>query len=527
MVQQTDVNENDFPFRRVADSLPVMVWTSDANGNATYVNTSWLDFTGRTLEQELDHGWMEGILANDQPGFSKIFSEALSARVTYTAEYRLRRSDGEYRWILEQGVPRFDSLGESLGFIGTCIDITDRKQAEESERAQRVLAEALCDTVGALTKTLDLDVLMDGILKTVGRVVPHDAANIMTLDGTLVRVTHTRGYDVAAEARLKERHFSLDFPYLRQMIETGQARLIMDVRGDPNWIEVAETAWIRSSIATPIQAHGQVIGFLHLDSATPNHFTAQDIEVLEAFANQAAIAIENAQLYEETRRSNIELERRVAERTAELKYAKEWAEAILNHDRDAILVLNPDGVIRQANQAFEEWLGYGAGFGRTIFALADESSRELLNRVFQDVVTNNHPRRVELVSRTTYGEAIDADMILSPIAGEEQRVQHVVCSLRDISDHKRLEAELRNTLLKERELNAFQARFINEMSHEFRTPLAKILTSRDILKMYSNKLTDEQKSERLDQIQREVKAMVLLLDSLLTVGESASSKEVG
>src|SRR5262249_3055349 len=154
------------------------------------------------------------------------------------------------------------------------------------------------------------------------------------------------------------------------------------------------------------------------------------------------------QLYEETRRSNVELEKRVAERTAQLHEAKEWAEAVLHHTRDAILVLDAEGIIRQANQAFDDWLGYPAGesFGRTLFGIVDEISRDRLKGVFKDVVVNTRPRRVEIASGTAAGEAIDADVILSPITGKQEAVQHVVCSLRDISDHKRMEVELRNSL---------------------------------------------------------------------------------
>ncbi|MBP5972589.1 PAS domain S-box protein [Brasilonema sp. CT11] len=122
--------ESEQRFRHVTDTAPMMVWMSGTDRHCTYFNKPWLDFTGRTMEQELGNGWAEGVHPDDLQRCLEIYTNSFDARQEFQIEYRLRRFDGEYRWILNIGVPRFTSEGEFLGYIGSCVDIEDRKQAE-------------------------------------------------------------------------------------------------------------------------------------------------------------------------------------------------------------------------------------------------------------------------------------------------------------------------------------------------------------------------------------------------------------
>jgi PAS domain S-box-containing protein len=123
----------------VANTAPVMIWMSGTDKLCTFFNTGWLDFTGRTLEQELGNGWAEGVHREDFKRCLEVYVNSFDARQPFTMEYRLRRGDGEYRWILDSGTPRFAPDGALLGYIGSCIDISARKQAELD--AQRHRAE--------------------------------------------------------------------------------------------------------------------------------------------------------------------------------------------------------------------------------------------------------------------------------------------------------------------------------------------------------------------------------------------------
>ena len=126
--------ESEARFRTMADAAPVMIWVSGPDKLCTFFNERWLDFAGRSLEQELGNGWAERVHREDLDRCLKIYVNSFDARQPFNMEYRLRRSDGEYRWVLDTGTPRFAHDGTFLGYIGSGIDITEYKQAEERFR---------------------------------------------------------------------------------------------------------------------------------------------------------------------------------------------------------------------------------------------------------------------------------------------------------------------------------------------------------------------------------------------------------
>src|SRR5438093_1611906 len=128
------LRESEERFRTVANAAPVLIWMSGPDRLCTFFNKGWLDFTGRSLEQELGNGWAEGVHPDDLQKCLDVYQNSFNARESFTMEYRLRRSDGEYRWVLDSGTPRFAPDGAFLGYIGSCIDITERKLAEEKFR---------------------------------------------------------------------------------------------------------------------------------------------------------------------------------------------------------------------------------------------------------------------------------------------------------------------------------------------------------------------------------------------------------
>src|SRR5262249_27865986 len=134
-------------FRILADTAPVMIWMAGVDKLCTFFNKRWLDFTGRAMEKELGNGWTECVHPEDYDRCLEIYVSSFEAREPFEMEYRLRRFHGEYRWLLDHGVPRFSSSGDFLGYIGSCIDITERKEIEEalreSESRFRQLAESL------------------------------------------------------------------------------------------------------------------------------------------------------------------------------------------------------------------------------------------------------------------------------------------------------------------------------------------------------------------------------------------------
>ena len=137
--------ERENHFRTLVDSTPTLIWASDANMQRVFFNKSWLEFTGRTMEQEIGVGWLEGLHPDDREGSYQTYAQAFERRLPFEMEYRLRRHDGDYRWIMARGQPRYNIDETFIGYTGSCTDITERKKTEEElqineERLRLVLS---------------------------------------------------------------------------------------------------------------------------------------------------------------------------------------------------------------------------------------------------------------------------------------------------------------------------------------------------------------------------------------------------
>ncbi len=128
------LRESEARFHMMADTAPVMVWMAGPDMKCTFVNKRWLEFTGRTLEQELGDAWVSGVHPHDLQRCLETSAASFKTEQPFTMEYRLRRTDGEYRWVLDTGVPLFDHARRFTGYIGTCIDLTERKDMEDQLR---------------------------------------------------------------------------------------------------------------------------------------------------------------------------------------------------------------------------------------------------------------------------------------------------------------------------------------------------------------------------------------------------------
>jgi PAS domain S-box-containing protein len=126
------LRESEDRFGKMADAAPVLIWLAGPDKQCNWFNERWLEFTGRTLEQERGDGWTDGVHPDDLPRCREIYSKSFDARQEFRMEYRLKHRDGEYRWILDYGVPRITLGQEFLGYIGSCVDITEQKRMAEA-----------------------------------------------------------------------------------------------------------------------------------------------------------------------------------------------------------------------------------------------------------------------------------------------------------------------------------------------------------------------------------------------------------
>ena len=144
---ENELRESESRFRIVADAAPVLIWMAGVDKLCSFFNKPWLQFTGRSVEQELGNGWAESVHQDDLERCLHVYGSAFDARQSFVMQYRLRRHDGEYRWVSDQGVPRYDTHGTFAGYIGSCVDVTELvnkdRALQESEERMRVAAEAV------------------------------------------------------------------------------------------------------------------------------------------------------------------------------------------------------------------------------------------------------------------------------------------------------------------------------------------------------------------------------------------------
>ena len=133
-VAEEALKESEIRFQNMANTAPVLIWITDTDALFTFVNNFWLQYTGRTLGQELGMSWLEGIHPDDLERFMKIYKTSFDIRKSFEVEFRLKKKDGSFRWIISKGVPRFQTDGRFTGYIGSCTDINDQKIIEETAK---------------------------------------------------------------------------------------------------------------------------------------------------------------------------------------------------------------------------------------------------------------------------------------------------------------------------------------------------------------------------------------------------------
>lgn len=144
-------------FRLLADNAPVMIWRSDATKACDFFNKPWLDFTGRSMEEELGFGWAEGVHPEDYDRCLEAYAAAFEARRAFSLNYRLRHRDGSYRWLMDKGCPYYDEAGVFAGYFGSCVDITEATRAlDEKSVLLRELHHRVRNNMQLITSLLEL-----------------------------------------------------------------------------------------------------------------------------------------------------------------------------------------------------------------------------------------------------------------------------------------------------------------------------------------------------------------------------------
>jgi len=306
---EASLRESEERFRTLADTVPVMIWLSDAENLGTYFNRPWLEFTGRTLDEELGFGWTTAIHPDDRPRAVEYCEARFAAREPFQMEFRIRRADGEYRWVLDTAAPRFAPGGEFAGYAGSCIDITDRKQAEEFQ-------QYLLDGARLLAASLDFDATLRELTSLL---VPRFADYCLvyvTDEGGPPRQAASAHVDPEKAPLLEElgRLYRPD-PHNAQsvtarVLQTGRPVLrpaaayeeALAVVRDPAVLRIYRRLRPASYMVVPLVVRGEVLGAVTLaHSVSGRRYTTRDLALVELLVARGALALDNARLFTETR----------------------------------------------------------------------------------------------------------------------------------------------------------------------------------------------------------------------------------
>ncbi|MGH7369395.1 MAG: PAS domain S-box protein, partial [Candidatus Methylomirabilaceae bacterium] len=360
--------ESEARFRMMADTAPVLVWVSGPDALCTFFNKPWLDFTGRTLEQELGDGWAEGVHPEDLDRCLKIYRSSFDARQGFDMEYRLRRADGEYRWIVDTGVPRFAPDGSFLGYIGSGIDITERKQVEQRLAAQHAITRVLAEsaTVAAAGPSI-LQAICGGLGWDLGEIWSVDRdANVLRC----AEIWHPPSDDLSAFAELtRQITFAPGIGLPDRVWASGKSAWVADVVEDANFLRsaIAAKEGLHGAFAFPILLGTDILGVIAFFSRRIRQPDEHLLQMLGDIANQVGQFIARKRA-EETLSESEEKFRSIVETTSE------WIWSI---DREGRMTYN--------NPAVQAILGYSPEelLGKDCFFLMHEEDRVKVTEILQ------------------------------------------------------------------------------------------------------------------------------------------------
>jgi len=379
----------------------------------------------------------------------------------------------------------------------TLAIIIQNARLTQSEYHQHQLSEALIRAAASLNSSLDLEQLLDEILIQVLQVIPCQGANFMMISQDQGYVHRFRGYqdipgytDIIANIRI---------PITTHNIDTslrGQPVLTANTETDPYWVVFPGVDWIKSNVSIPMEVDGEVVGFLNVDSQVPDYFTEEAVLRLQTFANYAAIAVRNANLYQQLQAHAAELEARVQQRTEALVAAKEHIEGILASVPDAVLVVDQQFNLVRTNAA-----------GKLLLNQAKKSNQDLLAPGFiQSIQERSMPEMqnlLEVDGRSYQGRT--SEIVLD----ESQPVGQVIV-FRDVTRF--------------RELDQLKSQFISDVSHELRTPLTNLTLYLGFLE--HNHIGGNQRTY-LDILSRETERLTHLIEDLLAFSRIQVGKIAG
>ena len=486
----SSVAEAAHKFEVMANSAPVLIWSTDATGHCIFANRTWLAFTGHPGREQLAEAWIAHIHPDDRASHRHTFADALVHHRSYQFEYRLRHADGSYRWLLEHAIPRRDADGRFEGFIGSCIDITASRRERED-----------LDFVARLQRSLGTSLDLQRVASALADAAMPALADYFCLElapenGALEMLWPSPGGPRAeastALANLRPVHAVLETAEAQFAPRVDLAQLLGPAPA-PARQQALHALGLVSHLAVPLFARGRIIGILTLATGPSGRtLGAEELALGQKIAGFAGFAIDNARLHQHTVRALTDTEQarhRAAASESELGRQRLLLKTIIDAVPALVAYVGPDGHVLVHNEKYREWLGRAdpAITGRP---LAEASAADGPER------TSAHVRAALRGETVSYEERLQAGgterevaVTLRPDPDDHGRVRGAVFHAYDVTERNRayadlaaarellcghadvLEARVHERTTSLRELNAELEAFTYSVSHDLRTPL--------------------------------------------------------
>ncbi|MBI3820281.1 MAG: PAS domain S-box protein [Planctomycetes bacterium] len=501
-IAKDQLGENESRFRAIADAAPVMIWLANENGEYTDFNKGWLEFTGREVANELGDGWRGGIHTEHRESCARNFKHALERRAPFEIQYRLRSAGGSYRWLSDRGVPRFNSSGEFIGYVGGCMDITELVEADVRQQLSIEIASRLA----ASGSTQDASRVVNDALAR-GANAERSAVLLYGDDG-VCRFAGWRGISEEYR-RAVEGHCPWNFG-----AADAKPIVIEDVTKDAGlaaYLELFKKEGIAALVFVPVITENGVVGKLMVYDREAGHFTNDRVAAITSIAAVLSVAI-----------ARLRAQERLARNERHIR-------SILDSALDGIVAIDRRGFITDWNAQSEAIFGWSRdeAIGRRLDeTIIPAEFRDKYNHQIQQFRPGSGGRvpggRLEMPAIRKDGSQVLVEIAVTCV--ESGKDYSFSAFLRDITQRNQNEIELKVAKDRAEEANRTKTEFLANMSHEIRTPMTAILGYADLLSDEKDLVPAHQRVEYVETIRRNGAHLLSIINDILDIAKIESGK---